>query len=239
MNEPNSSVPPSLPPQSEIAVDLSKSLTLLGAVEAVLRNPRQIIERIASPQAPSTSLILAMVATVSSIIYGVVVGSFSGGVQWWAAPAKITVGMALSSMICLPSLYIFACLGGSRARPAEVVGILMAMLAIANLLLIGFAPVAWIFSQSTDSISCVGFFHVLFWVFALLLGCRFISTALRTLGSHSTSLVGLWALIFLFVTLQMTTTLRPIVGTSPQLLPNEKLFFLNHWFQDSPGKSAR
>jgi hypothetical protein len=38
-------------------------------------------------------------------------------------------------------------------------------------------------------------------------------------------------IIFLLVMLQMTTTLRPIVGTAETFLPTEKKFFLNHWAQ--------
>ena len=30
---------------------------------------------------------------------------------------------------------------------------------------------------------------------------------------------------------QMTTALRPIVGTSDDFLPKEKKFFLKHWFE--------
>ncbi len=53
------------------------------------------------------------------LLYGLVMGSFSGGVQWWAAPAKLVGGTLLSAVICLPSLYIFmVCLQMSTAlRP--------------------------------------------------------------------------------------------------------------------------
>jgi hypothetical protein len=40
-----------------------------------------------------------------------------------------------------------------------------------------------------------------------------------------------WILIFLFVALQMTTALRPIVGTSADFLPVEKKFFVTHWLE--------
>ena len=33
------------------------------------------------------------------------------------------------------------------------------------------------------------------------------------------------------VSLQMMTTLRPIVGHSERLLPVEKKFFMNHWLE--------
>ena len=38
-----------------------------------------------------------------------------------------------------------------------------------------------------------------------------------------------WVVIFLLVCLQMTTALRPILGTSTTFFPAEKKFFLGHW----------
>ena len=42
------------------------------------------------------------------------VGDFSGGTQLWAAPLKIAGGTLLTAAICLPSLYVLACLGGAH-----------------------------------------------------------------------------------------------------------------------------
>ena len=41
-----------------------------------------------------------------------------------------------------------------------------------------------------------------------------------------------WMGIFLLVCLQMTTALRPIIGTSDHWLPKEKKFFLAHWVEN-------
>ena len=41
--------------------------------------------------------------------------------------------------------------------------------------------------------------------------------------------LNVWIVIFLLVALQMTTALRPILGTSKTFLPMEKKFFLAHW----------
>lgn len=35
--------------------------------------------------------------------------------------------------------------------------------------------------------------------------------------------------IFTVVTLQMATSLRPLIGTAETFLPQEKRFFLQHW----------
>ena len=46
--------------------------------------------------------------------------------------------------------------------------------------------------------------------------------------------------IFVLVLLQITEALRPILGTSDDLLPKEKKFFLSHWVESvsGPGNGA-
>jgi hypothetical protein len=47
----------------------------------------------------------------------------------------------------------------------------------------------------------------------------------------------IWMLIFTLVVIQMTTALRPIIGTADTFLPQEKKFFLAHWFEQMTGQS--
>ena len=98
-----------------------------------------------------------------------------------------------------------------------------------TILLIGFAPVAWIFSQSTESLAWMGALHLVFWFIATLFGLRFLEAGFS--HSHARSRAGFhtWVIIFLLVALQMTTALRPIIGGADTILPEEKQFFLSHW----------
>ena len=202
---------------------------LLGVIEAVLRHPRRVVFHLHQSGPERLIGALLALAIVCSLVYGVIVGSFSGGTQLWAAPVKIALGLLFSSFICLPSLYIFACLGGSQARLVEVLGLLAGLLALATLLLIGFAPVAWIFSQSTESVAGMGMLHVAFWIVSVGFGARFLQSGFRHLAIRSPAGINVWILIFLLVVMQMTTALRPLVGKADTLLPKEKKFFLVHW----------
>src|SRR5512133_3258201 len=120
-----------------------------GAVEAVLRQPRRLMYQLRQPRPGGLLGVMLLTALLCSLVYGVVVGTFSGGTQLWAAPVKIAAGLLVSALVCLPSLYIFGCLSGSRARLVEIFGLLAGLLLLLTLLLVGFAPVAWLFSQST------------------------------------------------------------------------------------------
>jgi hypothetical protein len=129
----------------------------------------------------------------------------------------------------MPSLYIFACLSGSQARLWEMFGLLAGLLMLMTLLLIGFAPVAWLFSQSTESVAWMGALHLVFWLVATIFALRFLQAGYMRFHARSSAGLHVWIVIFLLVMLQMTTALRPIVGTADTFLPKDKKFFLSHW----------
>jgi hypothetical protein len=241
MNDQNP-IPPQIPPQIPPVMS-SSGLRPLGddpservaipnvivAIEAILRHPRRVIFQLRQPGAGRLIAGMIFVSVVCSLIYGAVAGTFSGGTQLWAAPVKIAGGLMISALICLPSLYIFTCLGGSQARLVEVFGLLAGLLMLMTILLIGFAPVAWIFSQSTESLAWMGTLHLIFWFIATIFGLRFLEAGFSHSQARSLAGFRVWVVIFLLVSLQMTTALRPILGTSETFFPTEKKFFVAHW----------
>lgn len=202
-----------------------------GAIEALLRQPLRLLYQLRQPGAGKLITQMLIVALGCSLVYGVVAGTFSMGTQLWAAPVKIAGGLMISAFICLPSLYIFTCLSGSKARLAEVCGLLAGMLMLMTILLIGFAPVAWIFSQSTESLAWMGALHLLFWGVATFFAVRFLKHGFSYTEARSQAGVNVWIIIFMLVALQMTTALRPILGKSDSFFPQKKEFFIQHWFE--------
>ena len=180
-------------------------------------------------QNPVPQFRLAIATVLCLAVFGFLIGTFSGGVQLWASPLKITLGMGAALLICLPSLYVFSALAGIDARLGQITVMLLLMAGLTGLLLVGFAPVVWVFSQSTDSIGFMGFLTLTFWLISLGFGARLLFTSANALQSGGRSYLGLWWGIFLVVTLQMSTSLRPIIGTAETLLPTEKRFFVEHW----------
>ena len=204
----------------------------IQAIEAILRQPRRVMYQLRQPGAGSLMLYLMIVAIFCGAVYGVIVGTFSGHDQLWIAPVKVAGGMLVSALICLPSLYIFACLSGSQARLAEIFGLVMGMLMLTTILLIGFAPVAWLFSQSTESANWMGTLHLIFWFIAALFGLRFLNNAFSHSQAKSNAGFNTWVVIFMLVVVQMTTALRPIIGTpntKEPFFPTTKKFFLSYW----------
>jgi len=241
MNDSNP-IPPQIPPPIPPVVP-SSGLRPLGddpaeraaipnvivAIEAILRQPRRVMFQLRQPGGAKLIAAMILVSICCSLVYGVVVGTFSGGTQLWAAPVKIAAGLMISALICLPSLYIFTCLSGSQARLIEVFGLLAGLLMLMTILLIGFAPVAWIFSQSTESLAWMGTLHLIFWFIATVFGLRFLEAGFSHSNARSLAGFRTWVIIFLLVALQMTTALRPILGTADTFFPKEKRFFVAHW----------
>jgi len=237
MNEQNP-IPPQIPPvissggARQLGDDPLERVAIpnfIATIEALLRQPRRMMFQLRQPGAGKLIAAMLFISIVCSLIYGVVVGTFSGGQQLWIAPVKIAAGLMISALICLPSLYIFTCLSGSNARLAEVFGLLAGMLMLMTILLIGFAPVAWIFSQSTESLAWMGALHLIFWFIATIFGLRFLEAGFAHSNARSRAGFHTWVVIFLLVAVQMTTALRPILGTSETFFPKEKEFFLAHW----------
>ncbi|NWK57063.1 hypothetical protein HW115_15680 [Verrucomicrobiaceae bacterium N1E253] len=197
----------------------------------LLKKPLSVIYEVnQGNNKPLKALIIISLASLT--IFGLVLGMFSSGDQLWAAPLKVIGGIFFSALICLPSLYIFGALGGMDAKIQHVVGVMLTFLAITSLLLVGFAPVVWLFSTSSNSLVFFGFLSLGIWLVCLIFGLRVISRSSRSMGGGKGGHLNIWAIIFIMVTLQMTTTLRPIIGTSEHFLNfEEKRFFLRYWFE--------
>jgi hypothetical protein len=223
------SVPHLLLPLGDHPDDLEPIPNPIVAIEAILRQPRRVMFQLRQPGAGRLVFSMIGVAVLCSLIYGLVIGTFSMGTQLWAAPIKVALGLLISAIICLPSLYIFTCLSGSHARLVEICGLVAGLLMLMTILLIGFAPVAWLFSTSTTSITWMGVLHLIFWLIATFFGLRFLETAFSHTRARSTAGLNTWIVIFVLVVVQMTTALRPIIGTDNHFLPTEKKFFLSHW----------
>ena len=226
-------IPPPFPERRLLGDDPAERVPIphvFTAIEALLRQPRRLLFQLRQPGAGKLIVAMVFVAIFCSLIYGVVAGTFSGGMQLWAAPVKIAGGLLISAAICLPSLYIFACLSGSQARLAEICGLLAGLMMLMTILLVGFAPVAWIFSQSTESPASMGALHLLFWLVATVFALRFIKHGFSHTNAKSQAGLNVWIIIFLLVAVQMTTALRPIIGKSDTFFPTQKQFFVGNWF---------
>lgn len=204
-----------------------------GVLEALLKHPKRLYTEVREGRRRGVVIGLILISLVSLLGYGLIAGAFSGGRQIWIAPIKIAVGLTLSGLICLPSLYIFSCLGQIDVKFTEVVSFLVAMVALMAVMLVGLAPVLFVFTMSTESLAFMGCMHLILWAIAGYFGYRFFNTVFNYMhgAKGGRGFMVLWMYILTFVVLQMSTSLRPIIGRSHDVLTSEKKFFAAHWVE--------
>jgi hypothetical protein len=205
---------------------------LVATFETLLKRPVTLVDAMLKGARSGKivrNLIITAVACLA--VFGFVIGTYTMGTQLWAAPLKITLGMLVAGLICLPSLYIFSCLNGLDVKISSAAGVLFATICMMSMLLLGFTPVVWIFSQSTNSIVFMGGLALVFWAIATYFGLGVITKTADYLGLKKRTHLVVWMGIFILVALQMSTSLRPIVGESDELFTAEKKFFLTHWLE--------
>jgi hypothetical protein len=200
-----------------------------SALDLLLRRPDVLFERLEGERGQRLLRQLGAMAVLGHLVCGLIVGSFSGGMQWWAAPAKILGGMLVTAAICFPSLYIFVSFTGAEAKPRHVIALLLSLLALVGVFLAGFAPIAWVFSQSSTLVGFIGAVHLVIWLVSIFVSQRVVTAGLRHWKARRWGIVGFWVFVFVLTSLQMMTALRPLIGSSDFFFDPEKLFFLENW----------
>lgn len=202
-----------------------------GAIlDALLKQPDRLAAGLTGADSGYLTRQLTVMGLLGMAAYGVVVGLFPGDMQIAIVPVKLAAGLLASALICWPSLYILLSLSGGRQSARELTGLLAASLALLVVLMAGFAPVAWIFTQSTHSAMFMGGMHVLLWMIACVFALRRLGRWLVELNGASMQALPVWCIIFIVVCLQMTTTLRPLMGSFEGWDFATREFFLHAWF---------
>ncbi|MFZ4395876.1 MAG: hypothetical protein ACOYOU_09660 [Kiritimatiellia bacterium] len=218
------------PPLPERVVD-SRPIQGWGAIlDALLKQPDRLAAGLTGADSGYLTRHLTVMGLLGMAAYGVVVGLFPGKMQIAVVPVKLALGLLASAVICWPSLYILLCLSGGRQSARDLTGLLAASLTLLVVLMAGFAPVAWIFTQSTHSAMFMGGMHLVLWLIACLFALRRLEGWLTALNDRSMQALPVWCIIFMVVCLQMTTTLRPLMGDFAGWDLADRDFFLHAWF---------
>jgi hypothetical protein len=217
----------------EQANDKSEYAAEGHALGRLLKAPLSVAQDIAAGEATiQMGLFFLVAAAVCYALFGLAVGLFSGWSVAWMTAVKAPMIALFSLLLCFPSLYVFSCVGGSALSIKQTFALGTSCLAISGLLLVGLAPVAWLFAISTANLSFVVLLTFFTWLVAIGFMARYIGKIKRSTVFERFGGIGVWFVIFILVTLQMTTVLRPIL-TKPDSArgwwTSEKQFFLQHY----------
>lgn len=198
-------------------------------VSASLRYPEALPQALA--ERPSAGgKVLAVIVGCSAAI-GVLMATFAGGAQLIAVPLKTLAATLVAMVVCLPSLFVFANLTGVWLDVRRGFQSMLIALLVLALVQLSLAPIALIFSLSTDSAGVMGTIHVVFLVISALFATRALSRCWTAAGGAASSTAAVWMLLFVVVLLQLGTTLAPLLGDYAPLDLSRKRFFLADWFE--------
>jgi len=214
--------------------DFDDTQAATGSVIArLLKSPGSLAAQIAVGRGLWTcGLRLLLWGLFCHALYGVAMALF-GGVGAAAMTLVKAPCIALSSiLLCMPSLYVFSAVGGEPLTLAQAFAVGAAIVAMIGLLLLGLAPVAWLFAVSTNSSAFTVLFSLLAWIVAVGFACRFVNQFRAVPAFKRTAGLKWWLLVYVLVSLQMVTTQRPLLERPEQgWYRAEKQFFLAHFFE--------
>lgn len=156
--------------------------------------------------------------------FGCALGTYGGVGGALLATWKVPLVVLLAVLVTLPSLAVFTALTSGSFSWTRTLRLAARTAATLGALLLALAPVMWLFASSS---------WFLGW--PVLVATALGAAALLVAGGRIASVQGkarvgylLWLLLLIPVTLQVVTTLRPVVTPLAPRGP-ERMFFLQHF----------
>ena len=222
----NGTRPPPPVPSDDTGTDTGNIVTSL------LKAPTKVADAIALRQKNllGAAASLLAVGVVCHAVFGFAVGLFGG---WSVAVmdiVKVPLVAVCSLLLCFPSLYVFACVAGSPLSISQTVALGCSCLAMVGLLLVGLAPVAWLFAVSTESLPFIVILVLVIWLISLSFAARYVGKLRANPLFQRQTGIKMWFLILTIVSLQMTTCMRPMLAKPEEgWWTGGKAFFLSHF----------
>ena len=130
-------------------------------VGALLHTPGAVIRRINDASRLDTLIAGLMIATVVfGALYGIIMGLFVPGEQTLFAAAKVPLILLGTALLCAPTFYIFNAILGASFTFRQSLSLILCLTVAAGLILAAFAPIAWFFTVSTNSVLFLTLLHV-------------------------------------------------------------------------------
>ena len=117
-----------------------------GIVETILRNRQQFFEEIREGLGVPEKIRAMLVSSAAFLaVYGAVLGSTHSLWQALSSAAKLPILFLVTSIICIPALYIFSILFGSNQRLHQSIALVLSAITITAVLLLSLAPITFFF----------------------------------------------------------------------------------------------
>ena len=157
----------------------------LLVIERILRDRPSIWQQIVDER-DLRQLIGQMVGStvVSLALYGAVLGASHGWQQMLSSMVKLPLLFLATLAICLPTLYLFNLVFGSRLSMVQAVALILVSITVTAVLTLAFAPVSLFFLVTAKSYSFYKLLNVLILLLTALVGLRFLVEGMRAVNDQ-------------------------------------------------------
>lgn len=166
---------------------------------------------------------LLISSSIFFAVYGSIMGSFQGGLQVLSSAIKLPALYLLTLIICLPTLYFYEVISGSKRSFGQYFAILLASMSVISVMLFGFAPVTLFFRLSISNYAFFQLLNVIILAITGLIGIKFLYQSMLAIADEETELpqqrkfvLRAWLTLYGLVGSQLGWTLRPFFGDPNQ-----------------------
>lgn len=188
----------------------------------LLKHQPELFKRILNKELTPLQIVeLTLLALVGLAVFGAVMSIHFP--HWWHALNlmwKMIVLIIGSDLLCLPALYVFSSIRGSRITLLQLVLFLSASITTTAVVLLSLSPIAWFFTWSTNgNIDTIRVMNTLMIGFGIIFGIILLMRAFQAGYKHykeqypdnksAADILLLWLLLVIVVTVQMGQKLGP------------------------------
>lgn len=127
----------------------------------------------------------ALYSLIFSVVYGLLLGSFGGGLQILSSAVKLPLVLFGTMAVCLPALFTFNLLLGSKLSLKQTLSTLLVANYMLSTILVSLAPILFFFTLSTQDRAFFSILNIAFCITAGGFGIALLWRGMRFLTVKS------------------------------------------------------
>jgi hypothetical protein len=191
-----------------------------GIIEKILRNRQDYFAEVREGIALGDKIRAMLISSTSFLIlYGAVMGSSHSLWQTISSGLKLPVLFLATLFVCVPSLYFFSLLFGSRQSLRQNLTLILTAVTVTAVLLLSLAPITLFFLLTTSEYQFFKLLNVAIFAVSGFMGVVFLWQGMKVVSGDSFEgasmrkwIIIIWMFVYAFVGSQMAWTIRPFIG---------------------------
>lgn len=154
-----------------------------------------------------------------TLLYGLVMGCYSGLLQALTAGIKVPLLFLLSLLICFPAFFVLQFILGSKMELSHMTVIILSGFVLMGAVMVSFAPIVVLFVLTGGNYYFLQLLHIAIFAIAGLFGMKVVVDALKysceqknVYPKTGVVVFRFWAVILAFVGIQLAWNLQPFLA---------------------------